>query len=93
MTVVANFFSGVIKSIPMLIAKVGTILLLIFTIGMFAGYSIALISITPLVFLIPVLAMVIMWYELDEGVLVLFILTILVLFFPETISAFISWLL
>lgn len=90
MTLVANFFNSVLKSIPVLIAKVGTILLLIFTVGMAAGYAVATISLTPLVFLIPVVAMLVMWYKLDEGVLVLLILTILVVFFPEVWDAAIS---
>jgi len=82
MTIVANIFNNILKSIPILIAKVGTILLLIFTVGMAAGYALATMSITPFVFLIPVAAMFIMWYKLDEGVLVLLILTILIIFFP-----------
>jgi len=83
MTIVANIFNNILKSIPILIAKVGTILLLIFTVGMVAGYALATMNVTPFVFLIPVAAMFIMWYKLDEGVFALLILTVLVLFFPE----------
>jgi hypothetical protein len=87
MTFVANLFNNILKAIPVLIAKVGTILLLIFTVGMAAGYALATMSITPLVFLIPLVAMFVMWYKLDEGVLVLLILSILIVFFPDLLDA------
>lgn len=86
MAFVANLFNGIIKAIPSLVAKIGTVLLLIFTIGLVAGYAIAIAGITPFIFLIPVAAMFVMWYRLDEGVLVLIILTALVLFFPEVLD-------
>lgn len=50
MTVVANFFGKIVKAIPVLVAKVGTVLLLIFTIGMAFGYALALGAITPTIF-------------------------------------------
>ena len=87
MTVVAKFLSNILKAIPVLVAKVGTILLLIFTVGMAAGYLFALTNVTPLVFLIPVVAMAIMWYKLDEGVFILILLTLLVVFFPDIINS------
>jgi hypothetical protein len=93
MTVVANFFGKVVKAIPALVAKVGTVLLLIFTIGLVSGYALALGSITPAIFLIPIVAMAVMWYRLDEGVLILILLTAIIFLFPEIFNGFFSTLL
>ena len=93
MTVVANFFGKIVKAIPVLVAKVGTVLLLIFTIGMAAGYALALGAITPAVFLIPLITMAVMWYRLDEGVLILILLTAIILLFPEIFNSLFSSLL
>jgi len=93
MTLVAKFFSKIAKAIPVLVAKVGTVLLLIFTIGMAAGYALALGAVTPLVFLIPVVAMAVMWYRLDEGVLILILLTAIIFLFPEIFNSLFSSLL
>jgi hypothetical protein len=93
MTVVANFFNRLAKALPVLILKIGTFLLLIFTVGMFAGYAIAVMNITPIIFLIPIVAMLIMWYKLDEGVFILILLTLLVIFFPDAVNSFISTIL
>ncbi|MBN2067122.1 MAG: hypothetical protein JW744_01500 [Candidatus Diapherotrites archaeon] len=93
MAVVANFFGKVVKALPVLALKVGTILLLIFTLGLFSGYLVATMQVSPLVFLIPIVAMFVMWYKLDEGVLVLVFLTLLVVFFPEAVEGIIGGLL
>ena len=93
MTVVANFFSNILKSIPILLAKIGTVLLLLFTIGMGAGYAVAIFGISPFIFLIPIAAMFIMWYRLDEGVVFLIILTLLLLFFPDVLNTLFSSLI
>ena len=83
---VANFFNNLVKAIPALVAKIGTILLLLFTVGLVVGYFVATAAITPFVFLIPVAAMFVMWYRLDEGVLVLVLLGLLVVLFPELVN-------
>jgi hypothetical protein len=90
MTFVFNLGAQLVKSLPVLVKKVGTILLLIFTIGLFSGYFISLFSIHPVVLLIPVVAMFVMWYRLDEGVAVLALLVLLVLFFPQVIDAIVG---
>ena len=90
MTFVANFFGNILKAIPVLIAKVGTVLLLIFTLGMGIGYVLALGGFSPLLFLIPIVAMVVMWYKLDEGVFFLLLLILLILFFPEVLNTVFS---
>ncbi len=87
MTVVANFFGRLIKAVPVLIAKVATFLLLLFTLGLFSGYAIATMHLSPALLAIPVVAMFVMWYRLDEGVLVLVLLGLLVLFFPGVIES------
>jgi len=93
MTFVANFFNSIFKAIPVLLVKVGTILLLIFTVGMFAGYAVAVLSITLFIFLIPILAMLVMWYKLDEGVILLLVLSLLVVFFPDVVNSIVSAIL
>ena len=93
MTVVANFFNRLVKAIPVILLKIGTVLLLIFTVGMLAGYAVATMNITPVIFLIPIVAMLIMWYKLDEGVFILILLTLLLLFFPAVVNSFVSAIL
>lgn len=83
---VASFFDKIIKAIPVILTKVGTILMLIFTLGMVAGYLVFAMGITPIIFLIPIAAMVVMWYRLDEGVFLLILLALLVIFFPELLN-------
>ena len=91
--IVANFVNKILKAIPVLMLKIGTFLLLLFTLGMFAGYAVAVMGITPIIFLIPIVAMVIMWYKLDEGVFALVLLTLLVVFFPEVDNSIFSAIL
>ena len=87
---VASFFDKILKTIPILLAKVGTILMLIFTIGMVAGYLVFAMGLTPLIFIIPIAAMFVMWYRLDEGVLLLVLLALLVIFFPDLFNSLFS---
>ena len=93
MSYVEDFFSRIVKAIPVLVNKIGTVLLFIFTVGLFAGFFLATSSLSPLLLLIPVAAMIVMWYKLDEGFFVLLLLTILVVFFPEFIDGLISALI
>ncbi len=90
---VAGFFDKVVKAVPILLAKLGTILMLIFTIGMVVGYLVFVMGLTPVIFLIPIVAMFVMWYRLDEGVLLLVLLALLVIFFPELFNNLFSFLL
>ncbi len=92
-SVVARFFSKILNTIPILAAKIGTMLVLIFVLGMAAGYFISTAGMTPTLFLIPILAMFIMWYKLDEGVFILILLSLLVIFFPEFIDSLIVGIL
>ncbi|MCX6799240.1 MAG: hypothetical protein NTW59_04055 [Candidatus Diapherotrites archaeon] len=90
---VSNFVGGIIKAVPVVLAKIGTIILLIFTVGMFAGYLIASAGISPLLLLVPVIAMVVMWYKLDEGVLFMLLLAIAVLAFPSAVESLLQAIL
>lgn len=90
---VASFFDGIFKIAPIFLLKAGTFLVLLFTVGMAAGYAVAVFGITPGIFLVPVAAMLIMWYRLDEGVFVLILLILLVIFFPEVLNGLFSALL
>ena len=87
---VASFFDKIIKAIPIILSKIGTILLLIFTVGMVAGYFVFAMGLTPMIFLIPIVAMFVMWYRLDEGVLLLVFLALLVIFFPDLFNSLFS---
>ena len=93
MTVVATFFNRLARAIPALVAKVGTILLLIFTVGMLAGYAMSIMGVTPFLFVIPIVAMFVMWYRLDEGVFLLLLLSLLVVFFPDIVNSLFSAIL
>ena len=93
MAFVAKFFGGIIKAIPVLWLKIGTVLVFLFTLGLAAGYMMAVLQITPLILLIPILSMFVMWYKLDEGVLLLLLLSMVVIFFPGILEAGIQALL
>lgn len=93
MSIVAKILNDLTKAIPILITKICTVLLLIFTVGMLAGFAIATANINPAVFLIPAAAMLVMWYKLDEGTLLLLVLVLLVVFFPEALNAIFSAIL
>lgn len=86
MAVVAKAINDITKAIPALVTKFCTVLLFIFTAGMLLGFAVATANISPVVFLIPVAAMVVMWYKLDEGTLLLLILVLLVVFFPDLVN-------
>ena len=90
---VASFFDKVVKAIPIILTKIGTILMLIFVVGMIAGYLVFVMGLTPAIFLIPILAMFVMWYRLDEGVVLLILLALLVIVFPELFNDLFSFIL
>lgn len=82
---VFDLLQGAAKAIPLLVTKIVTVILGIFTIGLFIGYALAINGFTPQYLLIPVISMIVIWYKLDEGVLVLVLLLLMVLFYPDTI--------
>lgn len=86
MGVVFDFVLKLIKSVPVLIRKVMTIILLIFTLGLFIGYATASSNQPIALFIIPVIAMAVMWYKLDEGVLVLILLLVVVFLYPRALG-------
>ncbi len=76
----------VIAAIPVLITKIATFLLLIFTIGLFAGYALALTGLPYYYFLIPIVAMGVMWYKLDEGFLFLVFILVIAVFYSKELG-------
>lgn len=86
MGVVFDLILKLAKAVPVLIQKIMTIMLLVFTLGLFIGYSMASAEQAMTVFLIPIVAMLVMWHKLDEGVLVLVLLLIAVFFYPNALG-------
>jgi len=83
---VSNLFNGLIESIPVLITKVATIILGIFVVGLFLGYFLGFAGFPTQYLLIPLITLLVMWYKLDEGVMVLLLLLLLVFFYPDLIG-------
>ena len=83
MSVVLNFINGIITQIPALLAKIGTVFLFIFTVGMFFGYFFATLGYSSFILVVPVLSMFVMWHKLDEGFLFFVVLMAIAVFFPE----------
>ena len=67
MSHINDFFQGVSASFEWIKAKIGTVLLVVFIIGMFAGRHFALNDFSIYFYLAPILAIPIMWRDLDEG--------------------------
>jgi hypothetical protein len=87
MTVIYNLMRRVKKTIPALVAKIGTFFLLIFTAGMVSGYFLAVLGYSYFILLVPVAAMAVMWQKLDEGAIVFVVLMATAFFFPEVFMA------
>jgi len=83
MSYVLDIASGMTKNLPVLLAKFGTVLLIIFTIGLFAGYFFATAGYNYFILLVPIASIVVMWQKLDEGALVLIALLAIAVLFPE----------
>ncbi len=75
--------SGMKRSIPALVAKVGSVFLLIFAVGMVVGFWFSSAGYPYFVLLIPIAGVAIMWQKLDEGLLVFIALMAIALLFPE----------
>ena len=78
MGVVNEFITGVKKAIPEIARKIGTVFLFIFFLGALFGFTAATKS--PLFLFVPLIAMMITYYKLDEGILVFIILTLIMVF-------------
>lgn len=70
MSMFFNFFDKVVKGIPALIGKIGTILLGVFGAGILLGYNMALEGASPLYFFVYPFVMAVMWMKLDWGAIV-----------------------
>jgi len=82
-----NFFKGIAESIPVIVRKIGAVMLFFFSLGMLFGYFVVA-NVSPIILLFPFIAMVVMWYDLDQGVLVFILLMLVALWFPEILSGF-----
>ncbi len=85
MSFVYKIGKGLIDSIPVFVRKVGTVLMFIFTIGLFMGFFLGGASLNPIILIGPLVAMAIMWQDLDLGLLVFIIFLIIVFVMPELI--------
>lgn len=83
---VIDFLQGAVKSIPTILTKIATVLLGLFTFGLFIGYALAIYGFQPQYLLIPVIAMLVMWYKLDEGFLFLILLMLAAIFYPSALG-------
>lgn len=83
MSLFYQVFKGIVDMIPVVIRKIGSILLVFFTLGALFGYYIAFNQGSPLFFLLLGASVVIMWKNLDEGILALSLVLIIGLLFPN----------
>lgn len=84
MSVIYDFFKGIINAIPIIIGRVGTFLIGIFGLGMLLGYFMA-IDHVDIAFYFPayLAVMGIMWWKLDYGAIALVAYIIALLYYPQ----------
>ncbi len=80
---IGDFIDGTKKAIPVLAAKVASILLFFAIIGMFAGFWLANQGYNIWALVLPIIALFVMWQKLDEGFLVLILAAVLLFVAPE----------
>ncbi len=83
---VFDFLQGIAKAIPVLISKIVTVLLGLFTAGLFLGYWLSVAGVPAYYLLLPLGVMALMWYKLDEGFLALLLLVIAAIFYPNALG-------
>jgi len=71
------------SSIPAILAKLGSVMLLVFAAGMFAGYWFAQTGYSTIVLFIPLISILVMWQKLDEGAITFIGLIAVALLFPR----------
>jgi hypothetical protein len=79
----AAWVKGVVKGIPVIIRKIGCVFLFVYWLGMISGFLLASGNYNPLVLAMPFLGLLVMWYDLDQGLLVLLLMAVAVWAFPE----------
>ena len=62
----ANFFGAMSNAIAKIASKIGTFILFVFTIGAFFGAYVAVFK-SPFYLLIPLISMLVMYRDLDQG--------------------------
>ncbi|MDD5163196.1 MAG: hypothetical protein PHD95_03230 [Candidatus ainarchaeum sp.] len=83
MSFLGDFIAGAKKAIPVLAAKVASVLLFFAIIGMFAGFWLAKQGYSIWALALPIIALFVMWQKLDEGFLVLILGAVLLFVAPE----------
>jgi uncharacterized membrane protein len=71
------------KAIPVLAAKVASVLLFFLIIGLFIGFWLAKQGYNMWALVLPIIALFVMWQKLDEGFLVLILCAVLLFIAPE----------
>ncbi|MFH1240141.1 MAG: hypothetical protein V1672_02895 [Candidatus Diapherotrites archaeon] len=85
MSLFYNFFKGIIDGIPVLLRKIGSVLIMFFFIGALFGYYLSMTQTSVFYFLLMGLAIPVMWRDLDQGILLFILVLILPWVFPGII--------
>lgn len=83
MSIIYRFVKGITSAIPVILAKLGAVMLFFIGLGMLLGYYFGTGETHWWVLFIPFVAMAVMWRDLDEGVLVLLLLILVAFFVPD----------
>ncbi len=85
MPIFYNFFKGIVNGIPIILARIGSILITFFFMGALFGYYLYMTQMSILYFIILALTIPIMWRNLDQGVLLFILVLIIPWIFPGII--------
>ena len=85
MSIFYNFFKKLVEGIPVLLGKIGSILITFFFIGALFGYYLYMTQMSMLYFVLLGLTIPIMWKNLDQGVLLFILVLIIPWVFPGLI--------
>ncbi|MFH1588755.1 MAG: hypothetical protein ABIA76_05450 [Candidatus Diapherotrites archaeon] len=82
MSIIYNWFKKITDAIPVLLRRIGAILIFFAVLGTALGYFIALNQLSPLWLIGLPISMVAMWNDLDQGFLVLVLFLVALFTFP-----------
>ncbi len=80
---VSSFLEKLKNTFPFIATKFVSFLFILIIIGMLIGFLAAKSGYSAAIFIIPLAALSVMWYKLDEGFLVLIVFLILFYLFPN----------
>ena len=80
-----NFFKGVVDGIPVLLRKIGSVLIAFFFIGTLFGYYLYMTQMSVIYFILLALTIPVMWRDLDQGVLLFIVVLMIPWIFPGLI--------